>query len=129
MYNFCFPRRQFLKSFHCCLLIRLSKALTFTAFLVLTFVLLFGTLLIDIIIRAVSGEITVGFTVSGWQNVVLIGTVTGRRDFNIYVAEPDRGSVAWFGIVKENDIPLTVAPESLETPGGGADPDHPKTVN
>ena len=36
-------------------------------------------------------------------------TVTGRRDFNIYVAEPERDTVAWFGIVKENDTPVFLA--------------------
>jgi hypothetical protein len=36
-------------------------------------------------------------------------TVTGRRDFDIYVSEPDRGNVAWFGIVKENDLPVFLA--------------------
>ena len=36
-------------------------------------------------------------------------TVTGRRDFNIYVAEPARESIAWFGIVKEMDKPVFLA--------------------
>ncbi len=36
-------------------------------------------------------------------------TVTGRRDFNIYVAEPARDSIAWFGIVKEMGKPVFLA--------------------
>jgi len=30
-------------------------------------------------------------------------TVTGRRNFDIYAADPDAGNVVWIGIVKEND--------------------------
>jgi len=30
-------------------------------------------------------------------------TATGRRDFNIYAADPQTGNVVWIGIVKEND--------------------------
>ncbi|HEY5411962.1 MAG TPA: hypothetical protein VIJ94_14665 [Caulobacteraceae bacterium] len=36
-------------------------------------------------------------------------TANGRRDFNIYAADPGRGDVAWIGIVKENDTPEMVA--------------------
>ena len=36
-------------------------------------------------------------------------TATGRRDFNIYVPEPERGNVAWFGIIKEMDKPVFLA--------------------
>ena len=32
-------------------------------------------------------------------------TANGRRDFNIYAADPARGDVVWIGIVKENDTP------------------------
>jgi hypothetical protein len=35
-------------------------------------------------------------------------TANGRRDFNIYVADPARGDVVWIGIVKENDTPVMV---------------------
>ena len=35
-------------------------------------------------------------------------TANGRRDFNIYAADPARGDVVWIGIVKENDTPVTV---------------------
>jgi hypothetical protein len=33
-------------------------------------------------------------------------TVTGRRDFDIYAADPETGNVVWIGIVKENDRPV-----------------------
>lgn len=33
-------------------------------------------------------------------------TVTGRRDFNIYAADTERGDVVWIGIVRENDTPV-----------------------
>ncbi len=36
-------------------------------------------------------------------------TANGRRDFNIYAADPTRGDVVWIGIVKENDTPEMVA--------------------
>ena len=32
-------------------------------------------------------------------------TADGRRDFNIYAADPARGDVVWIGIVKENGTP------------------------
>ncbi|HUK02255.1 MAG TPA: hypothetical protein VLW26_08265 [Steroidobacteraceae bacterium] len=31
-------------------------------------------------------------------------TVNGRRDFDIYAADPQSGNVVWIGIVKENDV-------------------------
>lgn len=31
-------------------------------------------------------------------------TVTGRRDFDMYAADPQTGNVVWIGIVKENDV-------------------------
>jgi hypothetical protein len=36
-------------------------------------------------------------------------TVTGRRDFDIYVADTDTGNVVWIGIVRENDTPVMTA--------------------
>ena len=36
-------------------------------------------------------------------------TANGRRDFNIYAADPARGDVAWIGIVKESDTPVMIA--------------------
>ena len=36
-------------------------------------------------------------------------TANGRRDFNIYAADPARGDVVWIGIVKENDTPEMLA--------------------
>lgn len=36
-------------------------------------------------------------------------TANGRRDFNIYAADPARGDVVWIGIVKENDTPEMAA--------------------
>jgi hypothetical protein len=36
-------------------------------------------------------------------------TANGRRDFNIYAADPARGDVVWIGIVKENDTPKMLA--------------------
>ncbi len=36
-------------------------------------------------------------------------TANGRRDFDIYAADPARGDVAWIGIVKENDTPVMLA--------------------
>ena len=36
-------------------------------------------------------------------------TVTGQRPFDIYVPEPERGNVAWFGIIKEMDKPVFLA--------------------
>ena len=36
-------------------------------------------------------------------------TVSGRRDFNIYAADPESGNVVWIGIVKENDKPVMMA--------------------
>lgn len=35
-------------------------------------------------------------------------TASGRRDFNIYAADPSRGDVVWIGIVKENDTPVMI---------------------
>ena len=35
-------------------------------------------------------------------------TANGRRDFNIYAADPARGDVVWIGIVKENDTPVMI---------------------
>ena len=35
-------------------------------------------------------------------------TADGRRDFNIYAADPARGDVAWIGIVKENGTPVMI---------------------
>jgi hypothetical protein len=39
----------------------------------------------------------------------LWATVNGRRDFNIYAADPARGDIVWFGILKENDKPVMTA--------------------
>ncbi len=36
-------------------------------------------------------------------------TVTGRRNYDIYAAEPGTGNVVWIGIVKENDKPVMMA--------------------
>ena len=36
-------------------------------------------------------------------------TANGRRDFDIYAADPERGDVVWIGIVKENDTPEMLA--------------------
>ncbi|HEX4098615.1 MAG TPA: hypothetical protein VHX64_17950 [Caulobacteraceae bacterium] len=36
-------------------------------------------------------------------------TANGRRDYNIYAADPARGDVVWIGIVKENDTPEMAA--------------------
>ena len=36
-------------------------------------------------------------------------TANGRRDFNIYAADPVRGDVTWIGILKENDKPVMTA--------------------
>ncbi len=36
-------------------------------------------------------------------------TVTGRRDFNIYVPDADAGNVVWIGIVEENAIAVMMA--------------------
>ena len=36
-------------------------------------------------------------------------TANGRRDFNIYAADPAHGDVVWIGIVKENDTPVMLA--------------------
>ena len=36
-------------------------------------------------------------------------TANGRRDFDIYAADPERGDVAWIGIVRENDTPEMLA--------------------
>jgi hypothetical protein len=44
-------------------------------------------------------------------------TVTGRRDFNIYAADPQSGNVVWIGIVKENDLAVMTTAR-LKVAGG-----------
>jgi hypothetical protein len=44
-------------------------------------------------------------------------TANGRRDYNIYAADPARGDVVWIGIVKENDTP-EMAAVRLKVAGG-----------
>jgi len=39
----------------------------------------------------------------------LWATVNGRRDFNLYAVDPQRGDAVWIGILKENDKPVMVA--------------------
>jgi hypothetical protein len=36
-------------------------------------------------------------------------TVTGRREFNIYAADVERGDVVWIGIVRENEVAVMMA--------------------
>lgn len=39
----------------------------------------------------------------------LWATATGRRDYDLYVTDPARGSVTWFGIIYEMDNPVMIA--------------------
>jgi hypothetical protein len=55
-------------------------------------------------VRFTENLVPLGFGTAGlWK------TATGRRDFDIYAADPEMGNVVWIGIVQENDRAVMTA--------------------